>query len=97
MSKTSLPRRMPGDSEAFNDANDLLQTLGIYYKRPSKHQLKIGDINFYPATGAVTVDGGKPVSEKGLVALEKQVLARRARLNSLMAARASAANARGKR
>jgi hypothetical protein len=52
-----LPLRLPDDTVAFNNANDLLESLGVRYKRTSAHQLKIGHINYFPNTGSIHVDG----------------------------------------
>ncbi|MBL8537054.1 MAG: hypothetical protein JNM59_06585 [Hyphomonadaceae bacterium] len=86
--RARLPRRMESDSAKFDAANDMLEQLGVCYHRPSPHQFKIGDINFYPKTGTITFDGiAKAWREKGLDALKERIEARRRRLNEILAAK----------
>ena len=37
-----------------------LRDLGLEPDQPTEHQLKIGDVNFYPRKSTVFVDGGNP-------------------------------------
>ncbi len=55
---------------------------GKYYvQRPSKHQIKHREVNYYPSSGVITIDGGGRHPEKGpqalLTLLEKRYPKRR--------------------
>jgi hypothetical protein len=86
--KPLLPTRQPGDSKAFNNANDMLESIGVRYSRPTRYQLKIGKINYYPATGKTHIDGySKAQSKRGLEALKALLLDQRMRLGVYVAKR----------
>jgi hypothetical protein len=65
----TAPLRRAGDSLEMRAAVDQLQSQGVRFIRPTPFQLKIGDINFYPDTGTILLDGGKALEERGLPAL----------------------------
>jgi hypothetical protein len=52
-----------------------------YVMRPSKHQIKHREVNYYPSSGIITIDGGGRHPEKGpqafLALLEKRYPKRR--------------------
>ncbi len=54
-----------------------------YVMRPSKHQIKHREVNYYPSSGVITIDGGGRHPEKGsqalLALLEKLYPKRRGR------------------
>lgn len=83
-----LALRMPGDTVAFDNANDLLEEMGVRYKRTSLHQLKIGRINYFPNTGSIVIDGeSKARSRRGKGALKALLLEERRKLNVVVAKR----------
>jgi hypothetical protein len=45
--------------------------LRLWYIRPTKYQVKIGDVNYYPDRGTIHVDGESRASERYLDGLEK--------------------------
>lgn len=93
--KLPLQTRQPGDSKAFNNANDMLGALGVRYRRPGPSHLKIGKINYYPATGKTHIDGhSKAQPKRGLEALKALLLDQRMRLGVYVAKRAVAADKR---
>lgn len=83
-----LALRIPGDTVAFHNANDLLEEMGLRYKRTSMHQLKIGRINYFPNTGSIVIDGeSKARSKRGKGALKALLLEERRKLNLFVAKR----------
>jgi hypothetical protein len=46
-------------------------TAGIAVRRPSKHQLKIGKLNYYPVKGTLQYDEERAMSERGFEAFQK--------------------------
>lgn len=89
--KPSLRTREPGDPTYFNNANDMLEALGVRYRRPDRHQLKIGKINYYPKSGSIHIDGhSKPQPKRGLDALQTLLLDQRMRLGVYIAKRSAA-------
>lgn len=38
-------------------ARERLEVEGFPYRQPSIFQLKIGEVNYYPSTGTITLDG----------------------------------------
>lgn len=92
--KSYFPKRLSGDSLAFNQANDLLTELGVAYRRCSKDHLKIGTINYYPNAGTIMIDGiSQRYAKRGEEALQELVEAQRARLETLRKTRPSTGNA----
>jgi hypothetical protein len=84
------PLRMPDDTAPFVNAHDLLEALGVHYERPVPHQLKIGDINYFPSTGTIHVDReSKARSKRGKEALKSLLLERRAKLKRYVVKRNS--------
>ena len=71
----TAPLRRGGDSPEMRAAIDQLESQGVRFIRPTQFQLKIGDINFYPDTGTIQLDGCEASEERGLPALP-QILAR---------------------
>jgi hypothetical protein len=60
------------DDDAMAEAKARLERRGVPYKCPSSHQIKIGDVNFYPSTGTIFIDGERAKRrETGLSALER--------------------------
>ena len=59
------------DPPAFTRAIDAILAAGYSLSRPSKYQLKIEGINFYPGKGTVQIDGSKRQRSKGLGELFK--------------------------
>lgn len=56
---------------AMNHAMRWLDERGVYYKQLPPYQLKIGQINYWPGRGTITIDGEiSKRAEKGLEALE---------------------------
>jgi|CXWL01.1.fsa_nt_gi hypothetical protein len=51
-----LPKRLPEDTVAHLAAVDLLEALGVSFWRPSLHHLKVGDLNYWPASGKMKHD-----------------------------------------
>ena len=77
-----LSLRMPNDTVPFNNANDMLEAMGVHYTRPSKDQLKVGRYNYYPNTGSIVVDGEtKARAKRGREALKALLLQDRAKLD----------------
>ncbi|MGE0044163.1 MAG: hypothetical protein AB7T08_00235 [Hyphomonadaceae bacterium] len=74
----TAPKRFADDSTAMTNALDMLDLMRVLYLRPSKHHLKIGVVNYWPATGSIHVDGeGRKRRERGLRALEDLIRALR--------------------
>ena len=70
------PRRYPGDSIAMKAAIDWLETSvpePMWY-RPHPPQIKVGDINYYPNSGTLQVDGSKGLQRQPLSAFQAAVL-----------------------
>lgn len=67
MTKKSFPtdRPMEGDSDAMVTAIAKLNEARIKFLRPSRYQLKIGDVNYYPGRGTIFVDGADSPEEGG--------------------------------
>jgi hypothetical protein len=58
----------------MQDAMDELTCAGIDFEQTSQYQLKIGDLNYYPAKGTIFRDGDKKaLKERGLDALLKLI------------------------
>jgi hypothetical protein len=55
-----------------------LQGSGVYFVRTSKHQLKIGDLNFWPVKGTLMFDGRARETVKGIKGLA-ELLSKRSR------------------
>ena len=93
--KPPLPKRMSDDTVAFNNANDLLETLGVAYTRPSPTALKIGIVNYFPNTGTIHLDGhSKPSPKRGKDALRELLLGLRGKLNGYVKKRDAERRAR---
>ena len=51
-------------------AKEFLKERGVFFEEMTRHHLKIGMVNYYPATGSICLDGGKhALPDKGLNAL----------------------------
>lgn len=57
-------------------AIDELERRNVDFIRPTQHQLKIDDINFYPDTGTIVVDNGRALLQRGLEELLKLIESR---------------------
>lgn len=89
--KTRFRNREPGDTTPFNNANTMLEGLGVRYSRPSLKMLKIGNIGYYPSTGRIFVDReSKARSKRGLEALKMILTEERAKLRVYVDRRAGA-------
>ncbi len=51
-----LPPELPDDGPEMQEAVKAVSGLGIPFRRTSLHQLKSGNVNFWPSTGKITVD-----------------------------------------
>ncbi len=69
-------RRERARRAAMREAVERLLEWRVPFDKPSDHQLKIGLVNFWPATGAITIDGRPRPSERGLDGLARLVLPR---------------------
>lgn len=47
----------PDDNDMMREAITVLNEAGEQFSRPSKYQLKNGDLSFYPSTGKIFRDG----------------------------------------
>jgi hypothetical protein len=47
----------PNDTDEVREAIEILTSEGISFFRPTKYQLKIGELSFYPDTGRIFRDG----------------------------------------
>lgn len=52
------------------EAIGALEQLGYRPHRPSPYQLKIGEFNFWPSTGRITIDPDRKYPERGLYAFQ---------------------------
>ena len=65
---TQHPR--PNDPQPMKDAIQILNKLGVTFKRPTLYQLKIADLSYYPGRGTIFRDGSpEAMPERGLQAL----------------------------
>lgn len=60
----------------FEEVKRLLTELSVPYIRVTKHQIKIGEINYYPITGTITRDNFPRLNVKGIEALRAALLKR---------------------
>ncbi len=83
-------------SAAMAEAEAWLRRHGIPHHRTSPYQLKIGDINFYPGKGTITIDGHDARQpDGGLPALER-LLRRRGFLSQRAPSADAGAHAAGR-
>ncbi|MEQ1941477.1 hypothetical protein ABMA32_03545 [Mesorhizobium sp. VNQ89] len=68
-----LPLQNGTDTADMASAIKALQQRGVAVWRPSIYQLKIGDLNFWPATGRITRDAAPKITRQGLDALLKML------------------------
>lgn len=68
MAKASRSIKRDQDPPAMTEAFEALEQLGYRPHRPSPYQLKIGEFNFWPNTGKITIDPDRKCSERGLEA-----------------------------
>ena len=69
MAKPKMPLYYDDDSPAISMAIKVLLAKKYYIRRPSKFQLKLDDVNFYPTTGKITIDPYTVHNERGLKSL----------------------------
>lgn len=55
-------------------ATQKLDFAGIEHQICSDYHLKVDDLNFYPSTGRITIDGGSRIHERGIEAFIKKVM-----------------------
>jgi len=67
------PLRLPLDSPKMRAAIDALERRNLDLIRPTSHQLKIDDINFYPDKGTIVADNSRALPQRGLKALLKLI------------------------
>jgi hypothetical protein len=68
--KSSISLRQPGDSERWQATADWVEAEQIAAVRPTKSQLKVGRMNFYPDKGTIHEDGQPAIRDRGLHAFE---------------------------
>jgi hypothetical protein len=69
MKKATTSLYRDGDGREMKFAIKTLVELDVCITRPSPYQLKIGDINYYPSTGRITLDPAIVHDGRGLDAL----------------------------
>jgi hypothetical protein len=70
-SSTIAPLERDDDTPAMRSFANWAKELRLWYIRPAKYQVKIGDVNYYPDRGTIHVDGESRASERYLDGLEK--------------------------
>lgn len=66
---SSSPQPLPSDDSKMRRAIEALNEAGIRFTRPTKYQLKVDDLNFYPTKGTIFRDGDDAaLNERGLEA-----------------------------
>jgi len=69
---SSLPLINPNDAPEMKQAIDMLEKLGVAFRRPTRWQLKVGRISFYPQKGTIFIDDDtQALPEGGLEALRR--------------------------
>jgi hypothetical protein len=58
------PRAYADDTDAMCEAITAFTEAGARFSRPSRYQLKVGDLSFYPDTGKIFRDGEREVWEQ---------------------------------
>ena len=71
--KSTIPLRQPGDSERWTATTAWVEREKIPAIRPSKSQLKVGPLNFYPDKGSIHRDGEPTMRDRGLRAFKSAV------------------------
>lgn len=64
-----LPLQSGNDTPDMVSAIKALQKRGVSVWRPSAHQLKVGNLNYWPGTGRITRDAFPKITDQGLDAL----------------------------
>jgi len=68
---------MDSDTEAMARAIGQLNAARIRFCRPTRFQLKIGNVNYYPDRGTIYIDGeAEPERERGINSLLDRVQSR---------------------
>ena len=67
------PLRRPGDLPAMTEAIDWFERRGLAVERVSPLQLKYGELNYYPHSGAMNFDQLPRMEGRGLEALGRVV------------------------
>jgi hypothetical protein len=70
-SSMTAPLQRDDDTPAMRGFAAWAKGWGLSYIRPTKFQVKIGNVNYYPDKGTVHVDGESRASERFLDGLEK--------------------------
>ena len=69
---TATPTTYPDDSPAMRAALHWLTQAGVVFTRPTRYQLKIGPLSFYPDKGTLYRDGDRQaLPDRGLPALQR--------------------------
>lgn len=68
--KSSISLRQPEDSERWQATADWIEAEQIAAVRPTKSQLKVGRMNFYPDKGTMHEDGQPAMTVRGLSAFK---------------------------
>lgn len=68
--KSSISLRQPGDSDRWNATAAWVEAERIPATRPTKSQLKVGVLNFYPDKGTIHEDGQPAMTVRGLAAFK---------------------------
>lgn len=74
-----LPLHMADDSPEMTAAIEQISSHNVMLRRTSAHQLKCGDLNFWPDTGKITQDGVRKVTASGLDAFIEMMMAQQKR------------------
>lgn len=72
---TDLPLHHQGDSALMREAANWCERVALQpFGRPHPAQLKVRQVNYWPATGKVTLDGGGKYPKRGLKAFKAAVM-----------------------
>lgn len=66
MTKKIFPLRSPDNTPQMDEAIDRLDALNVPITRTSDHQLKVWDLNYWPNTGSISIDGQGKCQLRGL-------------------------------
>lgn len=72
---THLPLHHEGDDTAMRGAASWCELIALEpFGRPHPAQLKVRHVNYWPATGKITLDGGGKYPKRGLNAFKAAVM-----------------------
>lgn len=72
---TNLPLHREGDDSTMREAARWCELIALEpFGRPHPAQLKVRHVNFWPATGKITLDGGGKYPKRGLSAFKAAVM-----------------------